>query len=111
MKPAHQAELDALRRHYFRMRKTYGQLVGTLYPAVVYAELTFTRNEFVRLGGSPDLVPEVPRPLANGAAPPLPPLPACGRCPGDGMLCPTTCGFLAGKTVSAWSMGAATGGE
>lgn len=53
---------------YLRMRDTYYQTVGTLYPGIIYRELMDLRAMFLRIGGPEELLPWVRPPGGDGRA-------------------------------------------
>jgi len=55
------------RAQYTSLRETYLNLVGTLYPSIVYAELCALRARYGP--GADEDLPWVAEPRCNGAAP------------------------------------------
>ena len=56
---------------FFKKREAYYELIGRLYPSMVYNELCKLKHEYESLGGATMLVmPDTPR--EDGSAPPRP---------------------------------------
>jgi hypothetical protein len=60
---------DVIAEEYLRNREAYKEMVGTLYPSIVYAQLIRLRLEYMAAGGDPNELPWVPPPCADGRAP------------------------------------------
>lgn len=60
---------DAIRREYMHERAGYRELIGTLYPGIVYCRLQELREKFQRAGGDLQQLPQVPPPNSDGRAP------------------------------------------
>ena len=58
-----------IRRQYMRDRRLYREMVGTLYPSIVYEQLMKQRADYVDAGGSIDELLSVPPPTPDGRAP------------------------------------------
>lgn len=58
-----------IRRQYMRDRRLYREMVGTLYPSIVYGKLMKLRDDYVDAGGSIDELLSVPPPSSDGSAP------------------------------------------
>lgn len=61
--------LEQMRVRYIAKLNTYGQMVGTLYPSIVYAELMAMREDYFEAGGKNDDLPYTPPPNGFGRAP------------------------------------------
>ena len=62
-------EKHTIAEEYLRNRKAYGELVGTLYPSIVYNHLLRLREEYLAAGGDLNELPWTPPPTADGHAP------------------------------------------
>lgn len=58
-----------IRRQYMRDRRLYREMVGTLYPSILYEQLMKQRADYVDAGGSIDELLSVPPPTSDGRAP------------------------------------------
>lgn len=47
----------------------YRQMVGTLYPSIIYRDLVAMRNEYLAAGGDLGLLPSIPPPRHDGRSP------------------------------------------
>jgi hypothetical protein len=56
---------EELKDKYMRLREAYFQLVGNLYPGIVYEQLLDLQREYVQAGGKETLPPVSP-PTASG---------------------------------------------
>ncbi len=63
-------DLDQIKDRYVRLRKVYGEMVGTLYPGIAYRDLTKLREEYRLTGGDLNDLPYILPPRVDGSAPP-----------------------------------------
>jgi len=61
--------LEIIAEEYLRNRRAYGELVGTLYPGIVYNHLLRLREEYQEAGGDPFDLPWIQPPTNDGHAP------------------------------------------
>lgn len=45
-------ELQAMRDNYLRELRAYSQMVGTLYPGIIYKQLLAARERYAEAGGN-----------------------------------------------------------
>ena len=63
---------DEIKAEYLAKRETYRNLVGTLYPSILYEELHKLREQYVAATRALDFwgdLPSVPLPRADGRLP------------------------------------------
>jgi hypothetical protein len=61
--------LEQLKAEFLRDRVAYCELVGTLYPSIIYQRLFMLRAAYMAAGGSELDLPFVPAPQQDGRAP------------------------------------------
>ena len=60
-------KLELLKEEYINLKKdVYDNLVGNLYPSIVYNSLMLIRKEYVELGGNAWDLPSTKPPYADG---------------------------------------------
>lgn len=64
-----QDSLREMRKEYCRLHNTYADLVGAVYPAVLYGKLVAMREAYVSVGGNESDLPVTPAPNRLGRVP------------------------------------------
>ena len=62
-------ELQMMRDDYLRDLRTYSQLVGRCFPAVIYKQLCGARDRYAEAGGDLQDLGNLPTPTWDGRAP------------------------------------------